>query len=282
VWLVAESLKLVVIWLIGGAMLGWARLSGPWRSRLAVLASAAGVLFLVLGMNSEGLRQAPTMAVVLVGTPYVVGHVSASASLPYYLLTAVCLLVGSLGLALGDELASFLRRRFLFTAVAVSLLVTALRFLLEKAAAPTSWTHAVGIVWLAPLAGAFFALGVHEEGKGLGRAVRALVAYAFIVRGAVTLLIVAATFLRLGSHYDVSPLVSVRNPFSGALRAFEPGSLAQVFTLGVVPQLVVWPVYTVASGWLGAWLTWVLLQGRRPPVAQTRAPLPMTPSPDAP
>jgi hypothetical protein len=263
-------------------MLSWPRLPARWRSRLALLASATGVVFLVLGMNSEGLRQSPTMAVVLMGTPYVTGQVSASASLYYYLLTAVCLLLGSLGLVVGDQLASYLRRSWFLAAVAVSLLVTAVRFLLEKAAAPPGWTQAVGIFWLAPLVGAFFALSLREEGKGLRDVVRPLVAYALIVRGAVALLIVAATRLRLGSHYDLSPLVRVHIPFSGALREFEPGSLDQILSLGVIPQLLVWPVYTLLSGWVGAWLTSVVLQGRQPPVAQTRGSLPMTPSPNAP
>jgi hypothetical protein len=182
---------------------------------------------------------------------------------------------------IGDQLASWLHRRWFLAAVAVSFLVTAVRFLLEKAAAPPAWTQAVGISWLAPLVGAFFALSLREEGKALRDVVGPLVAYAFTVRGAVALLIVAATSLRLGSHYDLSPLVRVRVPFSGALREFEPGSLDQVLSLGVLPQLLVWPVYTVASGLLGAWLTWALLQGRRPPLPQARAPLPVTPTPGA-
>jgi hypothetical protein len=205
--------------------------------------------------------------VVLMGTPYVTGHVSASASLPYYLLTAVCLLMGTLGLGLGDERAAFLRRRYLLTALVISALVTAVRLLLEKSAAPPSWTQAVGIFWLAPLVGAFFTRSLHDEGKGMRDVVRALLAYAFVVRGAVLLLVAVATHWRLGSHYDVSPLVQVRLPVWGALLDLAPGSLKQFLILGVVPQLLVWPMYTVVSGWLGAWLTARPLQGRRPPLA---------------
>jgi hypothetical protein len=146
---------------------------------------------------------------------------------------------------------------------------------------PPAWTHAVGIVWLPPLVGAFFALSLREEGKGLREAARFLVAYAFAVRGAVALLIVAATSFRLGSHYDLSPLVRVPIPFSGGVREFEAGSLEQILSLGVLPQLLVWPLLTVAAGWLGAWVTWIVLQGRRPPLAQARVPLPMAPTPGA-
>jgi hypothetical protein len=262
-------------------MLGWAQLPAVWRSRLALLASGGGLLFLVLAINSEGLRQAPTMAVVLLGTPYVTGHVSASASLPYYLLTAVCLLMGTLGLGLGDEMAAFLRRRFFLAALLISALVTALRFLLEKSAAPLSWTQGVGLFWLTPLVGAYFTLSLRDAGKGMRDVMRALTAYAFAVRGAVTLLVAVATRWRLGSHYDVSRLVRVRVPLSGILLELEPGSVKQFLVLGVVPQLLVWPVYTIVAGWLGAWLTWRLLQGGRPPLALEPAPLPMAPSPDA-
>jgi hypothetical protein len=281
VWLLARSLDLLVIWLIGPAMLGWAQLPAVWRSRLALLASGGGLLFLVLAINSEGLRQAPTMAVVLLGTPYVTGHVSASASLPYYLLTAVCLLMGTLGLGLGDEMAAFLRRRFFLAALLISALVTALRFLLEKSAAPLSWTQGVGLFWLTPLVGAYFTLSLRDAGKGMRDVMRALTAYAFAVRGAVTLLVAVATRWRLGSHYDVSRLVRVRVPLSGILLELEPGSVKQFLVLGVVPQLLVWPVYTIVAGWLGAWLTRRLLQGGRPPLALEPAPLPMAPSPDA-
>jgi hypothetical protein len=272
--LLARSLQMLVIWLIGPAMLAWAYLHATWRSRLALLASAGGILFLVLAMNSEGLREAPTMAVVLVGAPYVTGHVSASASLPYYLLTAVCLLMGTLGLGLGDEMAAFLRRRFFLSALCVSLLVTVLRFLLEKSAAPPPWTRAVGIFWLAPLVGACFTLSLREEGKGLRGVVRPLVAYAYAVRGCVALLMALATRGRLGSHYDLSPLVHLRAPFSGAPVELAAGSLEQILLLGVLPQLVVWPVYTIVAGWAGAWLASRLAQVSRPLGTE---PLPMQP-----
>jgi hypothetical protein len=221
------------------------------------------------------------MTALLMGAPYVTGQVSASASLSYYLLTAVCLLLGSLGLVLGDTVAAFLNRRWFFTAVALSLLVTAVRFLLEKAAVPPAWANAVGIAWLAPLVGAWFALNLLDEGRPLRSATPLLAAYALVVRGAVVALIVAATTLRLGTHYDVTPIVRIAMPFSGVPREFEPGSLAQLVDLGVLPQLLFWPVYTVVTGWLGAWVAWVLLQGRRPWAAQSRGPM-MTPSPNAP
>lgn len=279
--ILAAMLKLLVIWIIGAALLAWGRLPAVWRWRLALVASATGVVFLVLGMNSEGLRDAPTMSVVLLGQPYVTGHVSASASLPYYLVSAVCLLLGSLGLAVGDDLAALLRQRWFLTAVGVSVLVTALRFLLEKVAAPAAWTQAVGIVWLAPLVGAYFSLSLREEGQGTGALLRALVAYAFSIRGTVAALMLVATLLQLGSHYDLSPLVRVSIPWSRRVREFEAGSASQILNLGIVPQLVVWTCYTVVAGLLGAALGRVLLhRGGPPPVPQPRGASPIHAEPD--
>lgn len=268
--LLALASTFVVTSVIGAALLGWGGLPAAWRWRLAVLASASGVVFLVLGMRTEGLRQAPTLAVVLLGTPYVTGQVSASASLPYYLATAVCLLLGSLGLGFGDELADLLRRRWLLAAVGLSLLVTVLRFLLEKMAAPPAWSRAAGIVWLAPVVGAYFALSLNQRPKPLADVARALVLYALVVRGAVAMLIVAATMLRAGSHYDVSPLVRVRLPFLGPL-SLEAGSFAQILVLGILPQLLVWPVYTVVAGLAGAAV--VRLLARRGTAAPAAVPM---------
>jgi hypothetical protein len=74
------------------------------------------------------------------------------------------------------------------------------------------------------------------------------------VRAAVAGLMVAASTLRLGSHYDVSALVRVQNPLNGRFYQFAPGSFGQVWNVAVVPQLAFWTVYTVAAGLLGAGL----------------------------
>jgi hypothetical protein len=193
------------------------------------------------------------MAVFLVGAPYVTERASASASLPYYLLTGICLLLGVAGLGVGDELAQGLSRHWLATAVGLSVGITALRFLLEKAAAP-SWTQVVGVTGLAPLVGAYFAVCLRSEAKGMRSLLGALLVYAVSVRGAIAALMILATTLRLGSHYDISPLTIVRNPFTERLHYFEPGSLAQIVNVVLIPQLLVWPLYTLLTGLLAAWL----------------------------
>jgi hypothetical protein len=269
--LITRALCMLGIWAIAATLLWWTRLPGTWRRALALLSSALGVVFLVAAVSSEGLRESQTTAVFLMGTPYVTEEASASASLPFYVLTGVCLLLGTTGLALADEDAAALGRRWLLLAIATSTAVTILRFMLEKAAAPWALTNAVGVTWMAPVVGAFFAWNLRQEGRPFRALLGALAVYAFAVRGTVAALMLAASTLRLGSHYDVSALTQVRNPLSGEYHTFAAGSLKQVLQLGVVPQLVAWPVYTILAGLLGAALLWVLRSSwRTPPVPHVR------------
>jgi hypothetical protein len=239
-------------------MLWWGRLPGPWRRALALLMSVLGVLFLVSALRAEGHREAATTAVVILGPAYVTDQASASASLRYYVMTAVCLLLGTAGLAVSDEIARRLSSRWMATAIVLSLLVTATRFALEKAAAPSSWTRPIGVTWLPPIVGVFFALNASREGHGLRTVARSLLGYGLAVRGFVALLMVVATTLRLGSHYDISALGYVKNPMSGRWYEFAAGSFDQLFLLALLPQLVFWPVYTVMAGMIGALAALVL------------------------
>jgi hypothetical protein len=250
-----------------GLALWWPWMRPGRRRAVALAVSAAGLAFLVIAMTTEGLREAPTETVYLVGTPYVTGQASASASLPYYVLTALCLLLGTAGLALDDEKARWLARHWLATATCFTLLVTALRFLLEKAAVTSAWTRAVGVVWLPPIVGAFFALRLRDEAKGFRALVRSLIAYALIVRGAVAALSVVATRLQLGTHYDVSALTKVETLFTHRVLEFTPGGLDQILSLIVMPQLVVWPLFTLAGGLIGAGLALTMTStGKSPDV----------------
>jgi hypothetical protein len=250
-------LTALLAWSFAAPLLWWARLPGPWRHTLALLTSAASLVFLLAAIGTEGVRESPTTVVFLVGPSYVIEQASASASLPYYVMTGVCLLLGTVGLAVGDEMVARLRRRFITLAIGMGLAVTALRFCLDKMAAPPLLTAVIGVVWLPPLVGAFFAQNFREQGKGLGSVAGALLLYGFVVRGSILLLMLLASTYRLGSHYDVSGLVRVQNTFTHEIYRFEPGSLTQVLVLGVIPQLVVWPIYTVVLGLLGAGVVWL-------------------------
>jgi hypothetical protein len=180
-------------------------------------------------------------------------------------LTAICLLLGVAGLGVGDELAQGLSRHWLATAVGLSVGITVLRFLLEKAAAPSSWTQAMGVTGLTPVVGAYFAVCLRSEAKGFRALLGPLLVYAVSVRGAIATLMIMATTRRLGSHYDISPLTIVRNPFTERFYTFEPGSLAQIVNVVMIPQLLIWPLYTLLTGLLGAWLISIVWGSPRVP-----------------
>jgi len=270
----SHSIVLLAAWAVSGLLLAWPRLSGPGRRLLALAFSAASVLSLILAMGAEGFRESPTVGTFLVGTSYVLAKTSASAGLPYYVLTGAFLLLGFAGLAVGDAAAKRLERHPLAVAIGLSLLVTALRFLLEKTAAPPLWTQGVGITGIAPVVGAFLALHYRAAGKGLGALVGALAVYALAVRSAVAALMVVATTWRLGSHYDVSSLTLLANPLNGEVYSFQPGSLEQILKVGLLPQLVVWPIYTVLAGLLGAVLALVVASAWTPPTKGLAEPAP--------
>jgi hypothetical protein len=242
----------------------WPRLDPVWRRRVSLLTSVAGIAFLLAALQAEGQRESALTSYVLLGPATRTAVASARASLYYSVLTAVCLLLGFAGLAMGETLSRWLRPRPLLSASLVAWLVTAVRFLLEKSAAPVALTDAFGVTWLAPFAGASLATAFPGgRPPGWGALARRLAAYALLVRGVVAALGVVATRGALGTHYDVSALTTVPLALVGQDVAFAAGSWRQVLWLTLVPQLVVWPAYTVLAGLAGAALALRLASARR-------------------
>lgn len=239
------------IWAAASVLLAWGILPGRWRAVVAIALSLAGFVCLTLASNTEGFRETQSTTVFLLGPPQVTALASASASLPYYVLTAFFLLLGGLGIVTSDAAAERLARHPVAWAATLSLLVLAVRLLLEKTAAPSEWAYVFGVTWLAPVVGGFLFLCLRSEGAGPWRLAGWLLVYGLVVRGAVAATYVLATRLRLGSHYDVSTLTRVVAPW-GKVYLFEPGSLAQLWALALMPQLLVWPFFTVVSGLIGA------------------------------
>jgi len=253
-------------WAVAGALLWWGGFPPRLRRGLALLVSAGGLVFLVLALNTPGQREAATTGGFLIGSAYVTGKASASASLPYYVLTGLCLLLGTAGLALPDTAALSLRRHWLATAIGLSIGVTVVRLMLERAAAPPRLAWAFGVTALAPVAGAYFARCLRADrpaGFGWGALLRALAVYGLAVRGWVALLYTAATLAHFGStHYDVSIVSGAHNPITGDWSVFQPASLHQVVALVALPQLLFWPVYTVIAGLIGAGVMALAWRGR--------------------
>jgi hypothetical protein len=263
--LLGRGLGVSVVWTVAGLALGWGHLAASWRRGLALLTSVAGLVCLSVALNTEGLRESPTTAAFLVGPSYVTGHASASASLPYYVLTGACLFLGTVGLAATDRLLDA-RRHAVRSAIFLSIFVTIVRFALENAAAPPAITGLFGVVWLAPVVGAFVFLALPAAERTLSRMVRLLLVYALWVRGFVALTYYIASTFRLGSHYDVSGVVRLKTMLAGRTYHFVAGTFSQVLILGVLPQILFWPIYTVILGLMGAAVAWVVTSSSRPRV----------------
>jgi hypothetical protein len=254
----------VATWLVGGAALSWAWLPGRGRRALALLASLAGLVCLVLAVSSEGVHEASSTAVFILGAPYVTQQTSALASLPYYILTGVCLLLGTAALVAGDDAARRLGERWMTTALVLSFAVSLLRFALEKVAAPQVLTEGFGITWLAPVVGAYFFVALRSSGRGFGALAATLIVYGLASRGFVAALYLVATTFHLGSHYDLSTVWTVQTPWGQAYH-FVPGSLRQLERIVFLPQLALWPVFTVVGGLVGAGILYLAGEARKPP-----------------
>ena len=253
------ALTAIVSWSLGVLLHWWPRLGAAARRRVSMATNLAGLAFLIAAIRAEGLRESAISSVFIVGPAYRTATASASASLYYYVLTAACLLLGFAGLAVGEPLARWLAPRFLMSSVAVAWLVTVVRFLLEKSAAPAGLAQSIGVTWMAPVAGAYLALCLRELRPGWRPLLRTRAAYAFLVRAFVALLGVVATQRGLGSHYDVSGLTSVPLALTHATFELVPGSARQLFWLTLLPQLVAWPALTVLAGLVGSIVTLRLL-----------------------
>src|SRR5262245_30154302 len=127
-----RALTLVALWAVAGARLWWGYLPPLLRRGLALLASAAGLVFLGLAFNSAGLRETTTSTDVLIASTYMTGKTYASASLPYYVMTALCLLLGTVGLTLPESAVFALRRHWLASAIGLSVALPVVRLLLER------------------------------------------------------------------------------------------------------------------------------------------------------
>ena len=237
--------------LLGSAFLWWSALPHAWRQLLALASSLGGLALLLVALNTEGQREIPTTAFVLT-TPYVTRLASASASSAHYVLTGVCLLLGALGLSVSEERAQHLARGVLAPCLALATGVATLRFLLELAAAPAFLSRFFGVTWLAPAVGAFVLARLRASGQGWRQALGVLTAFALASRVPVLLLYTLASWQQLGSHYDVTPLSIVRQPFTGEVHVFASGSFGQLAALAIVPQLLFWTPLTLLLALAGA------------------------------
>src|SRR6185295_5829788 len=96
---------LAVVWAAIALVFWWGELSGRARRAIALVFSAAGVVFLVLALRTDGQIHSFTNGSLLLGPRYQSEVESVSARLPYYVMTVVCLLVGMVGLTLPERVS---------------------------------------------------------------------------------------------------------------------------------------------------------------------------------
>ena len=231
----------------------WPRLPAPTGDGASRSPPARpGSRFLVAALRAEGLRESALTSTVVVGPAVLTATASASASLYYYVLTAFCLLLGFAGLALGETLSRWLAPR-------PAAELRRGRVAGDRRALPAREERGSR----APRPGDGGDLARSRRRRVPGHCPGARMAGARSPRCACSSRTpsscaaswrssgVLATRLGLGTHYDVSALTSVPVALTGSVYAFTPGGWGQVFWLLLVPQLVVWPVFTVATGLLG-------------------------------
>ena len=123
-----------------------------------------------------------------------------------------------------------------------ALCVTLLRFTLEKFSAPESLAEAVGIGWLT------FPFAVYFAWKALRwrELFVNLALFILAARVPVVLLMVFASYLHWGTHYDISGLTHLDTQW-GRLN-YQPNSLRQHLHIIYLAQLVIMPLYNLAIG----------------------------------
>lgn len=258
--------RLLALWALTALALSWVHLAPRWRRTSAMLVGAVGLALLVVAMRTEGVRESSTLTTFLFSSPYVTAQTEASASLPYYLLTALCLALGAGGLVAGERPVAALAGRPLLNALGLAGLLSVSRFLLEKAAAPPALAELFGVTWSAPVIGAYLAWSRRRAQGDVRAVLTACALYALFSRLLVAGLYVLATAFALGSHYDVGPLVHVREPFTQRLLEFAPRSGTQVLALVIIPQLLFWPLVTFLAALAGAGLALLAPARDRRPV----------------
>jgi hypothetical protein len=130
-------------------------------------------------------------------------------------------------------------------AVKLTVVLILLRAYCEKLGVPQSLAMFIGIIWLILPLAVYFG---NEAAKTASQATfwRWLVGYTFTIRIFVLVIMVLATHFHWGTHFDNSSVTSYR--LGGTIYHVESNSWEQYGNLIIFPQLVLWPLVTLAAG----------------------------------
>jgi len=124
----------------------------------------------------------------------------------------------------------------------IALGVTLLRFTLERLAVSPSVAEAAGIGWLTVPFAIYFALRAHRWRELFVN----LALFVWSARLPVVILMVLASYLRWGTHYDISSLTHLNTQW-GRLN-YQPNSFRQHLHMIYLAQLVIMPLYSMTTG----------------------------------
>jgi hypothetical protein len=130
-------------------------------------------------------------------------------------------------------------------AAGLTLLVMLLRVFLEKLGLPLGLVTFFGIIWLIVPVAAYLGIEAARAGS-LGRFWAWMLGYTYGIRVFIVGVMLVATSLRLGTHYDNS--AATRFTAFGREVVLQPGTWVQYRTLIVLPQLVLWAGLTLLAG----------------------------------
>jgi hypothetical protein len=126
----------------------------------------------------------------------------------------------------------------------IALAVTLLRFMLEEFAVSQSLAEVAGIGWLTVPFAIYFALRANRWRELFVN----LALFVWSARLPVVILMVLASYLRWGTHYDISSLTHLDTQW-GRLK-YQPNSFRQHLHIIYLAQLVIMPLYSMATGML--------------------------------
>ena len=141
----------------------------------------------------------------------------------------------------------------------LTLAVLFLRVYVEKLGVPPYFAMLIGIIWLVLPLAIFFALEASKRGSQ-ARFWVWLFSYAFGIRVLILVIMLVVTTFQLETHFDNSS-VTAFTVFGERLEV-EAGSWEQYLNLMIIPQLVLWPVVTLAAGLFLGWPVYLLSRRR--------------------
>ncbi|HVN79162.1 MAG TPA: hypothetical protein VMW38_09200 [Terriglobia bacterium] len=134
----------------------------------------------------------------------------------------------------------------------IALATSLLRFILEKASVSQALAELAGIGWLTIPVAVYLALRVQRWRELIIN----LALFVMAARVPVVMLMLLASNLHWGTHYDISSLTHLDTQW-GRLN-YEPNSFRQHLHIIYIAQLIIMPIYSIATGMIAGTCIFIL------------------------